>query len=98
MSDATKNKIRHIVADYEKFLATDYANYLMYMKTKEPLNQYAEFKNFNMFERHLLEIPETLYNILYKTLIEGEWEEFASKEGQRWFARVFKKFAVPERV
>lgn len=98
MSEGTKSKIKHIVDDYEKFLSSEYQTFLLQKKEKIPLNRYAELKGADIFHRHLFDIPETLYNILRKTLIEGEWEEFTSKSGQRWFTRTFNEFAIPQKL
>jgi len=95
---ATKHKITHVVRDYEKFLKSDYDAYLNVKKEREPLNEFSEFKGFDILERHLIEFPEILFFILQKVLLKDEWNWFASKRGQRWFASTFNEFAVPQKL
>lgn len=60
--------------------------------------KFAEVRRTDVLDRHLVEYPETLYSSFMRSMEEEELASFLSKEGQRWFARNYPEFTVPQKV
>lgn len=100
MRQATKQKIIDAVAQYKQQFPEEYKKFVEQTidRRKDLMNDFAEAKGKYALKRALIEMPETLHNIINDKLDVGEVTEFSAKEAVRWFARTYKEFALPDKI
>lgn len=96
----TEARIKNIVKAYRQEFEEEY-----HLVAKEVLrkrlvakDKYASTGGEHVVQRQLLEYPEKLSIAMIKELDEEESTWFATKEGQRWFAKTFPEFRVAEDI
>jgi hypothetical protein len=98
-----KQKIREQVETYKKFLKEEYD---LFVEQGKKLRA----SNFNKFgqvpgksdntpiNRHITEIPETLYFMISEALSNDEKIEFDQIKSRKWFAKEFPEFSGCEKI
>jgi hypothetical protein len=100
MRQATKQKIIDAVDQYKQQFPEEYKAFIAQTieRRKDLRSEFAEAKGKYALKRVLMEMPETLHNIINDKLDVGEVTEFSAKEAVIWFARTYKEFALPEKI
>lgn len=94
-------KVRKITKDYKALFPEEYINVVEAIKTMR-LTKFNEstgaIKGDHVIGRHLIEFPETLFNLIYNNLTEDEFKIFDDPVGQRWFAKTYPEFRLPTKL
>lgn len=99
----TKKKIDEAVKQYTQLFPSEYKAFLTSTRAKKAQNQndFAELKQSDMIERHLMDIPETLYYALRQHLTDEEFDwlygkntHHGKREGIAWFMRKYPQFRI----
>ena len=96
-----KEDITRIVGEYIKDNPEEFESFktmqrIKYEQLENP--EFAKVKDSYGMQRHLHEVPETLYNALSLQLEDEAWDYFISKQGAIWFANKFPVFRVGEKA
>ena len=105
MGDDTKDKIKKMIKEYVKLFPDEYKLFIDSVRAKqqEKDTKFAEAKGSEVIDRHLFDMPESLFIALKKIMTDEEWEWlFANGQyakdyrGIKWFMRTFKQFNISE--
>lgn len=103
--EETKDKIKKMIREYIKLFPDEYTQFLDSVKAKRISKgtKFAETKGMEMLDRHLFDMPESLFIALKKIMTDEEWEWlFANGKyakdfhGIKWFMKTFEQFNISE--
>lgn len=99
----TKQKIKKVVQDYKTLFPKEFEQFKKGVEQKQDARQgdFAEAKESDIVDRHLIDLPETLYYAIKQVLTQDEYDWFFANgryskdySGMKWFMRNFKEFNV----
>lgn len=96
-----ETKVSKIITEYIELFPEEADAFQRQMKQKKDnlRTKFAELKKSDSVERQIHEIPETLHLGFKGLLTESEYKWIMeTKEGARWFAKMFPVFSVPEKI
>src|SRR5438128_1822017 len=92
-------KIDGFVDAYQKLYKEEFAEFLKGQKAKAlDRTKWGEMKASDYVIRGLVEIPETLYNLLHMRLEPDEWKYFDSLEGKKWFGKKYPQYLITDKI
>ena len=92
ISDIVQEYIRLFPAEYDTFRKANA------VRVDNLTNKWAETKGTDFLQRHLCEMPETLFAMLKAKLDDDGWKYFDSLDGKKWFTTNFPAFKVTHAV
>lgn len=97
---SAKHKIEQVIIQYKKLFKNEYDQFIAGKAERLNLNkdEFGSSGEDTLVERVVLELPETLHNLINKKLNKDESGYYESKEGKRWVAKKYKEFRASEKI
>lgn len=98
--NSVQKKIAQITDQYKELSSWEYQTVVEEIRKNRnnQANAYGSLKGDHVMERAIKEVPETLYVLMTLKLSPEELKYWNSKEGNRWFVRLFPEFSLVEKV
>lgn len=101
MDEKIKHKLAGVVEEYKKYFPDEYelVTRMVRDNREELQSDFADLDGMKEVKRAMLELPETLHNMITNELTQEElmhWKQ--SRKLLVWFAKKFREFAIPTRI
>jgi nicotinamide mononucleotide adenylyltransferase len=101
--DDIKQKLKTLTEQYKRILPDEYVSVVaaIAQNRKKLKDEWAQMKGSDMIQRHLLEMPEMLDNLITMNLTDEElkvWNQDKEHKLRRWYAKEYPEFRVSKSI